>query len=720
MTGLGQLMRPVAERLLGEPNKRLSKGNRLRFGRRGSLAVDLLKGVWFDHEAGHGGGPLGLIRRERHCDEEGAIAWLRSEGFLDSQDFSRIKHEVAAYDYVAENGTLLYQVIKYEPKDFKQRRPNGNGGWTWKLGNVRRVLYRLPELVEAIALKHTVLIVEGEKDADSARALGLSATCNPGGASNWRADYNQVFRGADVVLIPDNDEAGWKHINDVGAHLQGIAARIRVRMLPGNAKDISDWIAAGGTREQLDQLIEVAPDWVAPAVDTEDKTNKAKATTQEDELLDELARMRPGVEFGKQRRKLAKDLGVGREDIDEEIKARRSRLDSEKEVAPLYGHWIIDPWPEVADGDALLRDIIQRIRKHVVCSHDAAFAAALWVMMAWVHDEVATHSPILNVTSVEPDSGKSTTLGILAFLMPRCIASVEASEGALFRAIKRWQPSFAIDEFDSVLASDEKAPLRSIINSGHTRGQGVLRCVEPNWVPELFPTFAPKAIGMRGRKLPDTTLSRCVIIELQRKKKSEKVERFLNQDDEGLKQLRSRLARWSADNEDALRGIAPRMPDGFENRRGDNWRLQLAIADLCGDDWGDKAREAAIRLEGAVDVASIGVRLLADCKRIHDTDTDRDKCILSATLVAKLNEDEEGPWVVWSKGKGLTQNGLATLLGGGGGRGRGSRGGFGIYSETVHTKAGVHGRGYKWSRFLDAWARYLPDENSPNRPEEAE
>ena len=113
-------------------------------------------------------------------------------------------------------------------------------------------------------------------------------------------------------------------------------------------------------------------------------------------------------------------------------------------------------------------------------------------MMAWVHDEIATHCPILNINSAEPESGKSTIMGLLSFLMPRCIATVEVSEGALYRAIQKWQPSFAIDEFDSVLADDSKASLRSIINSGHTRGQGVLRCIGDDHAPEIFPTFCPQ------------------------------------------------------------------------------------------------------------------------------------------------------------------------------------------------------------------------------------
>jgi putative DNA primase/helicase len=200
-----------------------------------------------------------------------------------------------------------------------------------------------------------------------------------------------------------------------------------------------------------------------------------------------------GIERAQKTKKLAKDLGVNRSDIDAEIDARRVEQD---QPAPLHGHWIVEPWPEPADGDALIRDIVRKVRKHIVCSHDDALAIALWVMLAWVHDEVAIHSPILDVTSAEPMSGKSTTLGLVAFLAPRCLPSVEISEAALYRSIELWRPSFAIDEFDTVLVSDEKAGLRSVINSGHTRGQGVIRCVEPDYTPQCFETFAPKAIGI--------------------------------------------------------------------------------------------------------------------------------------------------------------------------------------------------------------------------------
>jgi len=152
---------------------------------------------------------------------------------------------VAEYDYTDENGDLLYQVVRYEPKGFRQRRPDGRGGgWTYSLGDVRRVPYRLPELIEAASLGKTVYIAEGEKGCNSLIERELSATCNPGGAGKWNDSYSEVLRGADVVILPDNDDPGRKHAEQVARSLHGIAARVRVLELPGLPEkgDVFDWV----------------------------------------------------------------------------------------------------------------------------------------------------------------------------------------------------------------------------------------------------------------------------------------------------------------------------------------------------------------------------------------------------------------------------------------------------------------------------------------------
>jgi hypothetical protein len=170
---------------------------------------------------------------------------------------------VATYDYRDESGTLISQAVRLDPKDFRQRRPDGAGDWTWKVRGVRAVPYRLPELLEAVAAGLPVFVVEGEKDADALARLDLAATCNAGGAGKWRAAHSKCLKGADVIILPDNDAPGRDHAEAVAASLAGIAARVRTLTLPDlpDKGDVSDWLAAGGTAEALWQLAEQAPEW---------------------------------------------------------------------------------------------------------------------------------------------------------------------------------------------------------------------------------------------------------------------------------------------------------------------------------------------------------------------------------------------------------------------------------------------------------------------------
>jgi hypothetical protein len=168
---------------------------------------------------------------------------------------------VATYDYTDERGTLLYQVVRLDPKDFFQRKPNGKGGWTRKLGEVRRVLYKLPEVIAA----KEVVIVEGEKDADTGSSLGLTATTS-GAAGSWKPDFSDWLLGKRVILIIDADEAGRRHARQVAASLCGKAASLKLLELP-DAKDLSEWVGHGGTREGLLDLIEKAPEWEPLRID---------------------------------------------------------------------------------------------------------------------------------------------------------------------------------------------------------------------------------------------------------------------------------------------------------------------------------------------------------------------------------------------------------------------------------------------------------------------
>jgi hypothetical protein len=168
--------------------------------------------------------------------------------------------ETTTYDYLDERGELLYQVVRFVPKDFRPRRPVGNGGWTWNLRDVRRVVYRLDELAE----QRRVYLVEGEKDVDNLRAAGLTATTTPSGVESWRDEYAEQIRASgveEVIALPDNDEPGLAYVQRAAAALVRLGVAVRIVVLPGLAPkgDVSDWLDAGHTAEELRALADAAP-----------------------------------------------------------------------------------------------------------------------------------------------------------------------------------------------------------------------------------------------------------------------------------------------------------------------------------------------------------------------------------------------------------------------------------------------------------------------------
>lgn len=164
---------------------------------------------------------------------------------------------VATYEYTDEQRALLYQVVRFEPKDFRQRKPDGKGSWTWKLNGVRRVLYRLPDIMKV----DTVYLVEGEKDADRLWSLGIPATTNPQGAGKWQDTYSETLHKKKVVILPDNDAVGEQHAQTVACSLFGKAAAIKIVRLPGLLPkgDVSDWLDAGHTKEELAAIVQATP-----------------------------------------------------------------------------------------------------------------------------------------------------------------------------------------------------------------------------------------------------------------------------------------------------------------------------------------------------------------------------------------------------------------------------------------------------------------------------
>ncbi len=231
-------------------------------GKDDNFAVKSETGQWFCHSTcGRGGDMLELEKALSGANFVTAKAEVfRIIGRADSPKGNRQANSriTDTYDYADETGRLLFQAVRMDPKGFKQRRPDGRGGWIGNLKDVRLVLYRLPELLGRNS--ETVFVCEGEKDVHCLEAWGLLATCNPMGAGKWRAEYSESIRGRAVVILPDNDEAGWRHAAVVAAALLTVSASVRVVELPGLPEkgDVTDWRDAGGNCEQFRELTEAA------------------------------------------------------------------------------------------------------------------------------------------------------------------------------------------------------------------------------------------------------------------------------------------------------------------------------------------------------------------------------------------------------------------------------------------------------------------------------
>ena len=258
---LAQAMPAVARDLLGEPNKHLSKPDDWRYGTNGSLSVIPEAGKWFDHEQNTGGGVLDLISRHAGGTRAEAAQWLKDRGYLSDDQPKQKARIVKTYDYTTEMGELLFQVCRMDPKSFRQRQPDSRGGWSWSVKGLRRVPYRLAELVKADPAA-LVYVVEGEKDADRLAALGLVATTNAGGAGKWPAEFAGFFAGRRVAILPDNDEAGRDHAGKVLASLKAKGVDAKIVTLPNlpDKGDVSNWLDLGGSADALQGLVDRAKD----------------------------------------------------------------------------------------------------------------------------------------------------------------------------------------------------------------------------------------------------------------------------------------------------------------------------------------------------------------------------------------------------------------------------------------------------------------------------
>jgi len=405
------------------------------------------------------------------------------------------------------------------------------------------------------------------------------------------------------------------------------------------------------------------------------------------------------VEYDKVRQQEAQTLGIRVSTLDGEV----AKLRSNGNDADIQGKALFlkdpEPWPDPVDGDALLVELVAFYGASLTLPPGAELVLPLWTLFAHAHDAFQV-SPNLAFTSPVPGCGKSWSLVLLGAVTPRPLPSANVTTAAVYRTIEKYGgPTFLLDEADTYIKDRDE--LRGVLNSGWLRPQAyIVRCDGDDHEPRLFSTWGPKAIASIG-KLPSTLSDRCLEIPMDKQTPAEeKARQGRKASLEGLRAfepLRRKCWRWAQDHREALRKAPrPGMPPGIANRRADNCRPLLAIADAIGGEWTFLARGALLELFGIAGghEQEIKLQLLTDISVIFRTAGA--EALPTKDLLAQLVEIEDSPWGEWGKsGKPLSAHGLAQLLKG-----------FRIY----HTKVRI-GRETPWSyerkSFEEAFARYL-------------
>jgi Protein of unknown function (DUF3631) len=357
---------------------------------------------------------------------------------------------------------------------------------------------------------------------------------------------------------------------------------------------------------------------------------------------------------------------------------------------------------DLRQGDFALRAVERLLARFIdYPSEHARVAHALWCVHAHMMECWDT-TPRLAFLSPEPASGKTRALEITELLVPRPVSAVNVSPAYLFRKVasEEGAPTILFDEIDTVFGpkAKENEEIRGLLNAGHRRGAVAGRCVVRGKTIETeeIPAYAAVALAGLGW-LPDTIMSRSVVIRMRRRAPGEHVEPFRRRlhGAEGDR-VRAQVEVWAAAQSTDIDFDAHPLPAEIQDRDADLWEPLVAIADLAGGDWPARARAAAVALVAAARERepSLGVRLLADLRAVFDA-AGNPAHMFTAAILAELHAIEESPWLDL-KGKPLDDRTLARRLRQ-----------YGVGSKKVRV-GNTTGRGYDRAELADQWFRYAP------------
>ena len=357
----------------------------------------------------------------------------------------------------------------------------------------------------------------------------------------------------------------------------------------------------------------------------------------------------------------------------------------------------------------LLDDVERWTERFIVMSDPARTIVVLWIAHTWAFEAFET-TPRLLIRSPVRESGKSRLLEIIRALSRAPLMASNTSTAALFRTTDAGRPTILLDEVDNFLSGadgSERNDIHGLINDGFYVNGQVIRCVGDSNNVKTFSVFAPLALaGLSKVKLQDTTLSRSFIIDMQRKRPDEHVDRYRLRDQaEPSAEFRARLEQWGDAAKAALSESRPDLPDELGDRQQDILEPLAAIADMAEGDWPERVRTSAVELHEiaagrTVDEGTLSERLLADLRTVFGED---DK-LATSTLLERLWKVEDAPWFEMPHtGKALDARGLARLLKP-----------WGVRSRNVWT--GTTLKGYQVKDLHDVWVRHLPPPLGPLGP----
>jgi hypothetical protein len=368
------------------------------------------------------------------------------------------------------------------------------------------------------------------------------------------------------------------------------------------------------------------------------------------------------------------------------------------------------------DGAALLRDTRAFLTRFCVFPDEhCAVAVTLWTAHTHMIEHFHT-SPRLALLSPEPSSGKTRVLEVLDLLVPESVFCLNARPATIFRTLALRQITLLADECDAIFryrsTDEQNEDLRALLNAGYKRGAVIPRCVGPKHEVQNFKVYCATALAGLG-DLPDTIMSRSVIIRMRRRAPAEPVEPFRSRQHETAgHELRDRLSHWAHAVGADVGASWPQLPAGVVDRPAEVWEPLLAIGDAAGGEWPTIARKACEELCKVSQErrTSLGVRLLSDLRIIFQRAGDPE-ALHTETIVEHLtNGDEHGldadaPWADLH-GKPLGKRGLASML---------------VRYNVRPIKVTVRGKslqGYRREHLWDAWVRYLPTVSpTPAQPE---